>query len=465
MEIKKKEKTLAGLFFRYIACFCGSAAVVTVALLLVFLMLALGGFLLPANYAETVLTENEEEIRSAGESLEEWIPEGCTYGVYDQKGSWLWGSFSGAEREKAWDQYEKDIIYIVGGGYYRFIALENGDVCIVKYYLDMRYSNNRLNHFLPGPEALMPLLDVLLMFGVVLLLSRSFAKKLKLQLQKLSAITEKIAENDLEFETKTSEIREINEVMQSFGRMKDALQDSLQKQWDMEKQRQEQLSALAHDIKTPLTIIRGNGELLEEGELPEEERECAGYILASVKEIEQYLENMRRVLQGRANAAEQKVMSCINVEKLFRDAAKQLSAAEKIPVAFEIEPCHGEICGCEENILRAWQNIVSNGAERTDRRRGIDVFIRHTQRDGLHYLKASVRDYGPGFSERDLRHAEEEFYSGDVSRHGRHHQGLGLAIAKSFMEAQGGFLEYGNHSSGTGAEVSLWIKVESGQKI
>lgn len=63
---------------------------------------------------------------------------------------------------------------------------------------------------------------------------------------------------------------------------------------------------------------------------------------------------------------------------------------------------------------------------------------------------AAVRDYGAGFSDRYLQYAAQEFYSGDASRHDRRHQGLGLASAKRFLEAQGGFLEYRNADEGMG---------------
>ena len=71
-------------------------------------------------------------------------------------------------------------------------------------------------------------------------------------------------------------------------------------------------------------------------------------------------------------------------------------------------------------------------------------------------MVASVRDFGSGFTARDLEWADREFYSGDASRHDRAHQGLGLAIARRFVEEQGGFLQYGNEREG-GAVVRLWI--------
>lgn len=459
MEIKKREKTLAGLFSKYIAVFCISTLLLAGGVFLLLLLMTNLGLVLPANYAESALSEHAEEIRGAGDDLETWIPEGCTYGLYDREGVWLAGDFPEPEQKAAWGQYEKESISAGKNSYYRFMKLDNGKLCIVKYQLAMRYTNSKLNELLPGPEILMPILDILLFLGNVVLLSRSFAKKLQIQLGELREITEKIAGNDLEFETGASDIKEINEVMSSFGQMKNALQASLKAQWDMEKQKQEQLAALAHDVKTPLTIIRGNAELLEEEELSGESRECAAYILANVKEIEQYLETMRQVLRGREQAADKKLLSCRELEERFRETAKQMSAAEKIPVSFDIRLSEGWVLCNEESMVRAWSNLVSNGAEHTDRKKGLAVSIREESKAGGGYLAASVRDYGAGFTEKALQYADQEFYSGDTSRHDRKHQGLGLAIAKRFLEEQGGFLEFKN-SEGSGAEVSLWIKLE-----
>lgn len=463
MEVRRKRKTLAGLFSKYAALFCINTILLVGIMFGVVLGMTDLGLILPANYAETQLSKNEELIRKGAEQLESLLPYGCTYGVYSSDGVWMDGSFLKEEQKDAWERYDRANpyhLYAAGNkGYYRFIEMDDGKICIVKYQLIMRYSIPQWNRLLPPPEIFMLILDFLLFILNVVLLSRHFAKKLKVQLQELSVITDKIAANDLEFETKASDLQEVNEVMTSLGRMKDALQDSLQKQWDMEKQKQEQLSALAHDIKTPLTIIRGNAELLEEGNLTEEDRECASYILKNVREIEQYLTTMREVLHGKEQAADQKVLSCSRLEEMLQETAKQLSAAEKIPVSFDMQPLSGEVLCHEENILRAWNNIVSNGAEHTDRKKGLDISVREGEKEGKLYLVAAVRDHGPGFSEKDLYHATEEFYSGDTSRHDRSHQGLGLSIAKQFAEAQGGFLEYKNCSEGKGAEVALWVKI------
>lgn len=458
--MKQREKTLAGLFLKYMTLFCVSTVLLIGVVFLLLLCAASVGLLLPANYAESHLTEHEAQICSEEGPPERWIPDGCTYGLYRGDGVWLAGNFPEQERQKAWNQYEKGHIYSEYKGYYRFLELDSGKVCIVKYHLSMRYACNRLNEFLPAPEALMPFLDVLLVVLNAVVLSQRFANRLKPQLQQLQSVTEKIAGNDLEFEPEYSDIKEINGILASLGRLKEELQNSLKSQWDMEQQKQEQLSALAHDIKTPLTVIRGNAELLKEQDLPEESLECASYILANADEMEQYLETMKQVMRGAEPGEEAVVLSCRELGGLFCEAARQLSAAEQLPVVVDNCPQEGTVRCRKADVLRAWENLISNAAERTDRQRGMEILVRTEVRENRRYLAALVRDFGAGFSEKDLRYAERAFYSGDVSRHDRRHSGLGLSIAKKFAEEQGGFLEYGNAGSGAGAVAGVWLRLE-----
>lgn len=458
MEMKRKQKTLTGLFLKFAVLFCVNTVLIVIGGSVLLIGCSYLGILLPANYVETQLTENTQAIQNSGEEVEQFIPRGCTYGLYEGEGKWKGGSFSKEEQETAWSQYKNTNVYASVGSYYRFIKQSTSDICIVKYNLYMRYSQDTLNEILPRPEImLMVLIGVLFVLNAILL-SVHFAKHLRMQLKELRGITGKIADNDLEFETIPSKIREIDEVMVSLSRMRDALKDSLKVQWDIEKQRREQLAALAHDIKTPLTIIRGNAELLAEDDLSAENKECAEYILTNVDSMEQYLERIKQVLYGIKPDSDVKVIPCKQLGEMFLDKAMQLAVAEKIPITFGIEVSYGEICCSEVGMLRAWSNILSNAIEHTDNQRGIEVKLWQCSIESQGYMVASVRDFGSGFAAKDLEYADREFYSGDASRHDRKHQGLGLSIAKKFMEDQGGFLKYGNHTE-CGAEATLWIKM------
>ena len=81
------------------------------------------------------------------------------------------------------------------------------------------------------------------------------------------------------FHLQPSGIQEIDDIALSFEQMKEALNTSLTQQWRAERLRREQISALAHDLKTPLTIIKGNAELLSDTALDEIQKEYNQYIL------------------------------------------------------------------------------------------------------------------------------------------------------------------------------------------
>lgn len=122
----------------------------------------------------------------------------------------------------------------------------------------------------------------------------------------------------------------------------------------------EQLAALTHDIKTPLTVIKGNAELLAETDLSAENRECTDAILANVGSMEQYLEHMRQLLYGRDRAEETEVVTCARLKEQFKEAAMQIAAAEKVPVVFQEDSLCGNVC-CKPEC--GWQSVEKCGQQ------------------------------------------------------------------------------------------------------
>ncbi|NJA30077.1 two-component system sensor histidine kinase, partial [Clostridioides difficile] len=132
------------------------------------------------------------------------------------------------------------------------------------YKIVSEYSSPILRAYLPKPEILGMIIFSIIFFIEIVILSKVFGKKFNIEMELLKNTTEKIEQQDLDFVVESSKIYEINNVLFSMDKMKLALKDSLEKQWMLEENRKEQISALAHDIKTPLTIIHGNTDLLIE---------------------------------------------------------------------------------------------------------------------------------------------------------------------------------------------------------
>lgn len=459
MEVRIKEKTLAGSFLRYMALFCVNTIAIFLVVYVALLISIRAEVIFPANYAETFLQKNTEHIRTVNLVQKEDVPPGCEYGVFTKDGNWLYGNFPKEEYAEVWKAYEKQDIF-AGVEYLRFIERKNGEICIVKYKLEVRYNAEILNQILPRVELLLPIIIVVLFLLQTVILSRLFSRNLKKRLKQLNDTTQKISENDLEFQVGKSDFKEINEVLISMGQMKDALQKSLKKQWDMEEEQNRQLRAISHDIKTPLTIIRGNVELLTEdvdtsNVDTEFFKSSLGSIGENVEEMEQYLERMRMILQHGKTTEKQICIACEKFQEELRSQAAQLISVKHIPLMMQGCDSKGTILVNREQMRRAFGNVLSNAVEYTDAELGIDILISEEKRDESWYLIVKVSDYGKGFSEEELQFATEEFYRGDESRHDRSHQGLGLAIAKRFLKEQGGFLEIRNSPKTGGGEVTL----------
>lgn len=473
MEGRVKERTLTGMFLKYMVIFCVNTVLIVVGAYMILILLATTGQVLPANYSEQWLNDHTEDIRMAEDVGDIPFPAGCEYGVYTEKGKWLYGTLEQKSRSQVWKCYQKKDMSSQEG-YYRFILRSEQEVCIVKYHLRMRYTIEPLNHILPNMELLLPLVMLLVFVLQSVLLARRFARTLRVRLEQLNEVTRKISENDLEFEVGTSDVKEMNGVLCSLGRMKEALQESLKKQWDMESEQRRKMQALVHDIKTPLTIIKGNAELSEEDlerlredichiekeQVVQSVEKSQRQIVEYTKEVERYLNKMRFLLNDQESAEQE---TCISSEKLqehLKVLAEQMASSKNMPLMVQCCKSDTVIQVNLEQLKRAWRNVLSNALEYTGKEQGIDIKMTESMKGGIPYLCAKVCDYGHGFTKEDLEFAAEEFYRGDKSRHDRNHQGLGLAIVKRFIEAQGGFLELGNSKEIEGAEVTLWVKGE-----
>lgn len=465
MKSAFKEPRLSVLFAGYLVVYGVSTFVLCVALLTGLILLGNTGTVQPANMQEIILSQNMSKIQQASpDDVAQYIPDGATYGIYDKDGKWLGGTMNKDRRSDAWNRYSLREYTPDDEGYYKYMPMENGDVCIVRYLFGMRYTSDTLNRILPPPEHLLVWGMLLVAVLNLLYLAHRFGRAINRRLETVQQVTEKIAVNDLDFEvTQDTGIREINAVMASLGTLRDALKASLTTQWQKEQQKSEQLAALAHDIKTPLTVIRGNAELLQESAEDAFSRGSATYIVESAEDINTYLEKMRAVLSNEALAPCSAVQSVQDFVEILRHAAKQLTQAAQLPLHEQLNVSEGAVCVHTEEALRAWNNLLSNAATYTDGVEGIACSYTVQENEDGRYLVATVRDYGAGFTAKDLQHADEAFYIGDESRHLRNHQGLGLAIAKAVMCAQGGMLCYANATEGAGATVSLWFKLENEQ--
>ena len=222
------------------------------------------------------------------------LPYGTRFGVFDNSGRWLYGTFTESEREEVWKAVLEEKNEIRSGYLKRFQREE--EICLVSYQLRVQFGNPALRERFPHVLELLLLAALLIFCAEVMFLIRYFSRKIKQELQKIEWMTEKIEHQDLEFPCPDSQVLEIKKILETFGRMRDTLKESLMKQWELESARKEQMGALAHDLKTPLTVIRGNVQLMGEAESLEEAQKYSLALEQEIQGIEEYLQILQEMI-------------------------------------------------------------------------------------------------------------------------------------------------------------------------
>ena len=336
---------------------------------------------------------------------------------------------------------------------YLLVTREN-EYIVLQYYIGAQYTNEWMNEHLPSPDILLIVLIAAGGLFVCLLLTTRFAKKLRLQLVPLFEATSEVAKQNLDFEVGHSNIKEFEDVLISFSHMKESLKASLEQQWKAEQMQKEQIAALAHDLKTPLTVIQGNADLISETELDEEQRLYAEYIGCSSEQMQLYIRTLIDI--SRATIGYQLHRENIDLPAYVEQLREQINAlcqTKKIELQMEIENLPAALSADKLLLERAIMNVVNNALDYSPQDSSISISMIGNKGS----LEISVTDAGPGFSQEDLMHAEEQFYMADHSRSSDLHFGMGLFITKSIIRQHGGQLILSNSKKTGGARVTISI--------
>lgn len=442
--IKKREKTLFYIFIKQVAIM---AAIVVAELILLLVLFSIGlnmEIILPANYTENYLLNNARQIAQSHPFSKELLPKNCEYGLFDQEGNYIEGNTENIDTFAdvlTGKKYRND---------YKVIERKDG-FCVIHYSVQAHFADPFWNKIIPHPEMTAVLVFVMFFLVTVAISAFLFGKKLRKKLTPLLLEIESIKERDLLFVSEKSDIREFNEVLSALHEMKKELEDSLKREWETEQRRKDNISALAHDIKTPVTIIKGNAELLQEETDIEQIYHYAEVINANTDRIDHYI----RLLINEAKGVEEHTDA--ELTQLFAEIKEQsrtLCHTKNVPLRIDENVCgyFTQQIQDAERVVRAVMNIVSNAVEYTDPEKGVVLSLMAENER----IVIKVEDYGTGFSIEALRHATEQFYTEKKERSSAHY-GLGLYFAKTVAKEHCGNLILANKIDGSGAEVSIII--------
>ncbi|MBR7927992.1 HAMP domain-containing histidine kinase [Aerococcaceae bacterium zg-ZUI334] len=225
------------------------------------------------------------------------------------------------------------------------------------------------------------------------------------------------------------------------------LKASLEKQWSMQMTQKEMIESITHDVRTPITLIKGNIELLKENQ--ENVLERAEDVLNGVERLESFLKKL-------------------NTFSVLMEEPKEVVSKEVLDHWIRIATSICKLKGFNLSILGydvsdikldknavsvAIQNLVDNAIENSS----VDSTIFIGFYDNINDYTIIVRDQGGGFNNEILYDVKGKFVSKKVDDN--HVHGLGLSIVTKILDANKGQLLLNNYDDdGNGAEVKMVFK-------
>ncbi|WP_330367801.1 HAMP domain-containing histidine kinase [Clostridioides difficile] len=350
------------------------------------------------------------------------------------------------------------------GGYIHTVPIkgDNGKIegaVILFYQVKITFANSR-GRFVFAVIIMALFSPFLYIVGFTRWLSKRFVKNINQPLHLLIDASKKIKEKDLDFEIDYYSDNELGKLCSAFSEMKDELKGSLSAQWKMEQERVEMVEALAHDLKSPLSIILGYTDALI-GNNTDDNEKLHRY-LTVIRENTEKSAALVQKMQYTSDLEKSNIqlnLVPINLPEFLRQKVQdyELQAHQKeVELILKMKgniqsPIQIDV----DRLTRIFDNIISNSLQYTPSGGNISI----TVKDEKNCISYEICDSGRGFSSKDLKKALDKFYRGDEARQTKGgHSGLGLYIVKQLVEQLGGSVKIENSKSG-GACVKFWHSI------
>ena len=274
-----------------------------------------------------------------------------------------------------------------------------------------------------------------------------YRNRLKKPLVELRTASEKIANNDLDFSIDYDNNDELGQLCASFEIMRTTLADNFSKMWRQVEERKALNAAFAHDLRTPLTVLKGYNEMLQASENPQTQ-ETATIMGKHISRMESYVSSMSNLRRMEDAQPEYKLIDLQTVASSLYDSAKIVCAKNGKELILQNDMPVSQLSLDGAFVSQVSNNLISNAV----RYARTAVTISFALRDNG--LLLSVSDDGKGFDKNGLQKATSPYYT-EESNHSEHF-GLGLYICKLLCEHHNGYLKIENTASG--AKVSAYFK-------
>lgn len=303
------------------------------------------------------------------------------------------------------------------------------------------------------------LLTFLIFFIITnIYLSYQFSRTIVTPLRNLQKAAGEISKGNLDHPIVEEGDREIQDLCHDLELMRIKLKESIYTQLKYEDNRKMLVSSISHDLKTPVTSIKGYIEGILDGvaNTPEKTDRYLNTIYLKAKQVDEMIDDLLLYAKLDLNQIP------FNFEKTDIENYLQAFIAESEPelelggirLTFESQLADRNFINLDrERMKRVVMNILDNSRKYMNKHPGeINVIIRETNSS----LIIEFRDNGTGIRDQDLPHIFDRFFRSDISRSELKGSGLGLAIAKQIIEGHGGRVWAISHGAeGTSIMISL----------
>ncbi|MEG0215774.1 MAG: HAMP domain-containing sensor histidine kinase, partial [Hungatella sp.] len=309
-------------------------------------------------------------------------------------------------------------------------------------------------------EMLLAGILILLMAGIVL--TAWVYKSLLKPLGKLQSATQEIKNGNLDFtmEVEDEADDEIGQLCQDFEEMRIRLKESAEEKIQYDKENKELISNISHDLKTPITAIKGYVEGIMDG------------VASSPEKLDKYI----RTIYNKANDMDRLIdeltfyskidtnkipytFTKINVAGYFRDCVEEVGLdmeSHNIELGyFNYVDEDAVVIADAEQMRRVINNIIGNSVKYLDKKKGI---INIRIKDIGDFVQVEIEDNGKGIATKDLSNIFDRFYRTDSSRtSSQGGSGIGLSIVRKIIEDHGGRI-WATSKEGIGTEIHFVLR-------
>ncbi len=260
-------------------------------------------------------------------------------------------------------------------------------------------------------------------------------------IKKLQAAAHNIKEGNLDFTVEADSKDEIGELCRSFEQMRQRLKDNAEEKLAGEKENRALISNIAHDLKTPITAVKGYAEGLLDGVAvtPEKQEKYLKTIYNKANEMDNLINELTLYSKIDTNRIPYNFAK-LNVAEYFNDCVEEVGLdleTRNIGLSyFNYVAEDVQIIADPEQLKRVIHNIINNSVKYMDKQKGL---LNIRIKDVGDFIQVEIEDNGRGIAQKDLPYIFDRFYRTDASRNSATGgSGIGLSIVRKIIEDHGG---------------------------